>query len=139
MGSLYINKFFFAFWGGLGTLDSFFWKKNLSQQKNKKTLLHNIFQREPKQSFLFHQKAFIRTKSKKNFFSPYFLLKTTFKSNKRLQSQFSSQEQIKTVNTLWREINTASTSFSTPFFIIFLFCLISYLIQFIFIFVLIIY
>ena len=80
-----------------------FWKKKFSFGKKQKKGPCCQNQKRIKKKKLFHQKAFIRTKSKKNFFSPYFLLKTTFKSNKRLQSQFSSQEQIKTVNTLWRE------------------------------------
>ena len=72
-----------------------------------------------------------KTKEAQILFHLYFSFKTSFKSTKRLQSQFSRQNYNQTVNTLWREINTASTSFSTHFFIIFLFCLISYLIQFI--------
>ena len=80
---------------------SFLLEKKFSFGKKRGPCCQN--QKKKKKKKTFHQKAFIRTKSKKNFFSPYFLLKTTFKSNKRLQSQFSSQEQIKTVNTLWRE------------------------------------
>ena len=69
-------------------------------------------------SFYFHPYK-PKTKAKKILFLLYSSFKHSIEANKIQGSQFSSQQQIKTVNTLWREINTASTSFSTPFFIIF--------------------
>ena len=134
----------------------FFWKKKflfgrereLSEKKkivcreNKKTYCTNSFQKQKGRLFPFPKKnQSVQTKKniKKSLFFIVLLLNIALKPTRFKDLNFQAKNKSKRWTPSERRINTASTSFSTPFFIIFLFCLISYLIQFIFIFVLIIY
>ena len=116
--SLYKHHFLNSAGGFLGRSKNQFFKE---KKKNLGRLLQNQKRKEGKFSSF---SIFIRTKpnpnQKQSFFFFFFSFENSNLSLTRVWNlNFQDKITIKTVNTLWREINTASTSFSTPFFIIF--------------------
>ena len=103
------------------TEGKFLEKKNF--HKRQKNLLQNPKKAKKTKGFLLFQFSSVENQkpNQKSFlFLLDFSFKTAFKSNKRLQSQFPRQNyKSKRWTPSEGRINTASTSFSTPFFIIF--------------------
>ena len=127
-GSLYINKMFCSLQEDffLGKKKFFLReegskKKEFFAEKTKKATAH-LFQRERKGVFFFQTQIHpYKPKTKaKILFLLYSSFKTTFKSNKRLQSHFSSQKYNQNDEHPLKEKSILHQHlFSTPFFIIF--------------------